>query len=303
MSETTPIVRKLQADAINQDISVSSLLRTAKVVSTKLDLQDALVWIDRELNGYMDLTFEELPPYRRLKGDLKGYNPYHGWQAIQFENPEHAHLFSQAPIGISIGAIEEDLKGGREGNFTFVISPEKKAHLFKSLDYPTDVQLQLGYGAVYNIVDAVRNLVLNWSLELEKAGILGEDMAFSVDERREAAPISQQFFAQNIGVVGNVSDQAQVSSQQTAAIDVALDIAQVKEFASQVQTAIPLVPDDVREGLKLTVADLDDELAQDAPNQSRLRELLDSVRLVCEGATGNLAAQGILALLGKILGG
>ena len=54
MSKRTSLVHKLQADAIDQNINVSSLLRTAKVVATKLDLQDALVWINRELDGYLE---------------------------------------------------------------------------------------------------------------------------------------------------------------------------------------------------------------------------------------------------------
>ncbi len=296
-----PIVRKLQADAINQDISVSSLLRTAKVIATKLDLEDALVWIDRELDGYMSLPSEELPPYRRLTGDVKAYNPHHGWQAVHFENPEHARAFSQALVGISIGAIEEDLKGGREGHFGFNLSPETKSQLVNALDYPTDVQLRLGYGAIYNIVDAVRNLVLNWSLELEKAGIIGDHMEFSQDDKREAAPITQQFFAQNIGVVGNVTDQAHVASEQSATMSVDIDLTTVQDFVGQARQALPLLPEDTRNQLEPTISGLEKELAEDTPSQSRLRELMLSARSVCEGAVGNLAAQGVLGLLKGLL--
>lgn len=301
MNKTVPVVRKLQADAIDQDISVSSLLRTAKVIATKLDLEDALVWIDRELDGYTSLPAEELPSYRRLTGDVKAYNPYHGWQAVHFVNPENARAFSQAPIGISIGAIEEDLKGGRKGHFEFNLSPETKSQLVNALDDPTDVQLRLGYGAVYNIVDAVRNLVLNWSLELEKAGIVGDDMQFSQDDKREAAPITQQFFAQNIGVVGNVTDQAHVTSEQSATMSVDLDLATVQDFVGQARQALPLLPEDTRDQLEPTISGLKKELAEDTPSQSRLRELMLSARSVCEGAAGNLAAQGVLGMLKGLL--
>ena len=296
-----PIVRKLQADAINQDISVSSLLRTAKVIATKLDLENALVWIDRELDGCLSLPTEELPPYRQLTGDVEGYNPYHGWQAIHFQNPEHARAFSKAPIGISIGAIEEDLKGGRTGHFQFTISPETKSQLVNALEYPADVRLRLGYGAVYNIVDAVRNLVLNWCLELEKAGIVGDDMEFSPDDKREAAPITQQFFAQNIGVVGNVTDQAHVASEQSATMSVDLNLTAVQDLVGQARQALPLLPEDARNRLEPTISDLEKELAEDTPSQSRIRELMLSAQSVCEGAVGNLAAQGVLGLLKYLL--
>ncbi|MEJ2120628.1 MAG: hypothetical protein P8Z76_07920, partial [Alphaproteobacteria bacterium] len=64
MSKNTPIVRKLQADATNQEVSVSGLLRTAKLIATKLELEDALVWIDRELDGYAGMPVDDLPQYR-----------------------------------------------------------------------------------------------------------------------------------------------------------------------------------------------------------------------------------------------
>lgn len=294
-----PVVRKLQADAINQDASVSSLLRTAKVIATKLEVEDALVWIDRELDGYMDVPAEELPPYRQLTGDLRGFNPYHGWQPVIFEDPEIARLCARAPMGTSIGSLEEDLRGLRDrgGYFIFTIAPEHKTQIMNALEYPADVQLRLDYGAIFNIADVVRNLVLNWSLELEKAGIHGDDMEFSQDDKREAVPITQQFFAQNIGIVGNVTDKAHVANEQSATMSVDFDLKAVRDFVTQVQQALSSLPEDTSNRLEPTVTDLQTELSKDAPSQSRLRDLLVSVRTISEGAAGNLSAQGILGLL------
>jgi hypothetical protein len=61
VSDPLPLIQKLQAEAANPDSSVTNLLRMAKIAATKLNLTDALVWIDRELNGYMDLKVEDLP--------------------------------------------------------------------------------------------------------------------------------------------------------------------------------------------------------------------------------------------------
>jgi hypothetical protein len=66
MTAAVPLILKLQAEATNPDASVTNLLRMAKIAATKLNLKDALVWIDRELNGYMDLKVEDLPPYRMI---------------------------------------------------------------------------------------------------------------------------------------------------------------------------------------------------------------------------------------------
>ncbi len=295
-----PMVLKLQADAMNEDVSVANLLRTAKAIATKLDLEDALIWIDRELNGYEQLTTEDFPEYRRLTGEPKGWNHYHGWQPIHFENAETLKRCSSAPVGSSLGAIEEMLRDrSNTGYFVFPYQHDIKTRLLQAVDMPTDVHIQLGLGSIFNIVEAVRNVVLNWSLELEKAGILGVGMSFSVEEKTDAVPITQNFFAQNIGMVGNVTDQARVLNVQT----VALDLDGVRNLLSQLQGAMTLLPDDARDALGPVADEMAQELASDQPDEDKLRGLLGSVRKVCEGATGNVLAQGTLALLMKLLGG
>ena len=299
MSDTIPIVRKLQADALNQDVPVSALLRLAKVIATKLDLQDALVWIDRELNGCLDLKADDLPPYRRLSGAPKAWNPYHGWQPIHFGDPEEARLCSQAPVGQALDSIEQSLRERSGGTYTFPYPPEIKARLVKALEFPTEICIHLDAGALWNIVHQVRNLILDWSLELDKAGIVGEDMTFTPKEKREAGPVSQQFIIQNVGVLGDVANQAQVDIQQTAVA--ALDIAKVRDFIDQARKALPLLPASTRENLEPLLTEAEKSASGKPADQEGLRGLLQSARTICEGAAGNLAAQGIVGLLRDLL--
>ena len=302
MTVTLPIVRKLQGDALDPSVPVVSLLRTAKTIATKLDLKDALVWIDRELNGYIDmgLSVGELPSYRRLSGIPEAFDPYQGWKTIHFGSAEHAEIFSQAPIGIPIGAVEKELAAHTEG-LAFPYSPEARAQLMKALNMqPDDVHLSLQYGAVWNIVDQVRNLVLNWTLELEKAGVLGEDMTFTEEEKKEAGPVSAHYFIQNVGVLGDVSGQATVSNEQRAKQNINLDVNLVREFVAQSREALPLLPQKSRTEIQPLLIDIEGELDSDEPDQSKLRGWLQSARTVCEGAAGNLAAAGIIQLIANL---
>jgi hypothetical protein len=242
MSDALPLVRKLQAEAANPDASVTNLLRTAKIAATKLNATDALVWIDRELNGYMKVKVEDLPPYRQLIGIPKGYHPYYGWQPIHFGNAKTAEAFSLAPIGMALGAIEKTVNEA-SGDFSFPYPPEVKVELRQAIQqripFLPDLQISLERGQLWNIVDQVRNLILNWALELEKAGVLGEDMHFSEQEKGQAEPVTQQFFIQNVGVFGNVTDQASVTNQQTATAKIDLDLGQVSDLLAQVRAALP----------------------------------------------------------------
>ena len=301
MTVTLPIVRKLQADCLDPGVPVVSLLRTAKAIATKLDLKDALIWIDRELNGYLTLPVSELPPYRQLHGTPEAFDPYEGWRTIHFGSFDHAEIFSEAPVGIAIGALERDLSDPKV-QVAFPYSPRARAQLMNALhNEPDDVRLSLPYGCVWNIVDQVRNLVLNWTLELEKAGVLGEGMAFTEEEKKDAGPVTAQYFIQNVGVLGDVSGQATVANKQRATQKIDLNVNLVRHLLAQMRNALPLLPEEARGAMKPLLKDIEVELTADEPDQSKLRGWLRSTRTVCEGAAGNLAASGILQLLNNLI--
>jgi hypothetical protein len=302
MSATLPLILKLQAEAANPDASVTNLLRMAKIAATKLNLKDALVWIDRELNGYTDVKVEDLPPYRRLMGIPQGYNPVHGWQPIQFPDTKSAADWSLANIAIALGAIEKSVGERTEGGYAVPYGPEDKIAIQRSIKLPVDVRISIGRSQLWNIVEQVRNLILNWSLELEKAGVLGEDMHFSEQEKGDAKPVTQQFFIQNVGVLGSVTDQATVTNQQTATAEVKLDLGQVRDFLSQARAALPQLPQKEQEAIRPVLETIDRELKTKKPNSSKIRSALGSLRKIGEGIAGNLTAQGIIAMVKAIVG-
>ena len=76
------LVLELQRLALDSNTNVIELLRRAKVVATKLDLDDARVWIDQEIGGYHPP--QEVPPYRVVPSQLEVLNPYHGWHAVDW---------------------------------------------------------------------------------------------------------------------------------------------------------------------------------------------------------------------------
>src|SRR4028119_1385784 len=71
------LVWELQRDALNREISVLFLLRKALVVARKLNIQEFQQWVEKELNGYPEISY--LPQYRFMFGELKAFNPYRGW--------------------------------------------------------------------------------------------------------------------------------------------------------------------------------------------------------------------------------
>jgi hypothetical protein len=65
---------------------------------------------------------------------------------------------------------------------------------------------------------------------------------------------------------------------------------------------LPQLPKSTQEEVRPVLEALDGELKKEKPNPSKIREMLASVRKVGEGVTGNLIAQGIIAMVKAILG-
>lgn len=123
MAEQKSFILQIQEDCLDSNVPVVQILRKAKVVATKLELEDFLRWLNDELDGYTCDT-EGLPAYRVLTGEPKAYNPYHGWQTILFKNPNHAMVISTAPINQSMGPMEEIILDPQKGRvFIFPYHP------------------------------------------------------------------------------------------------------------------------------------------------------------------------------------
>ncbi len=291
-----PLVLEVQRMAVDQSSSVVQLVRTAKLVATKLSLTDATGWIDRELNGYPNLS--SLPKYRVFAGQCRARNPFHGWIPAQFPNAKLHDLFSEARVGQSLGSME--LLLANDSGYLTMQYPFELEKTLREL-FATDMQfsIRLAKGNVSGIFDAVRNLTLDWSLQLEQAGVLGENMSFTISEKLEAKPVSQQFFIQNVGVIGNLSDNATVTNTQT--VNGPLSIPGVLDLVSQARSSIAALPPQTQADVVPVLAELEGEARQSVPDQSKMRSLLTSAKTICEGAMGNLVATaitlGITALL------
>jgi hypothetical protein len=121
-------------------------------------------WIAAELNGYPDL--ESPPSYRSADGTLQVQNPYRGWMIVTGEPSPPPMTFPY-----SISQIEEFSK-----QETVYISPRINIPLSPPA-YESLPQRVVFSGIVFKgMIETVRDRLLDWSLELEKRGITGENM-------------------------------------------------------------------------------------------------------------------------------
>lgn len=291
-----PLVIELQRMAVDQSASVVQLVRTAKLVATKLAVADAVDWIDCELNGYRDLSY--LPKYRIFTGECQAFNPIRGWIPVQFPDSELHDLCSEARVGQSLGSMEPLLAD--DSDHAMLPFPfEQQRGLQQLFREDMKFSLRLSKGHLTGIFDSVRNLTLDWSLKLEQAGVLGENMSFTLTEKQEAKPVTQQFFIQNAGVVGNVSDNATVTNNQQVTGSLSVD--SVRDLVQQTRASINALPANTANQVSQLLDDLDRETCKSEPDEGRLRTALNSIRQVCEGAAGNLIASGLTAAITTLL--
>ena len=274
------------------------MLRKVKAAAIKLDQRDTAGWVQHELQGYSNISAMEIPEYRQLYGTLKGVNPYHGYIPIYSDggDKEIDRLLTFAPIMQAIGTIEDEVRKSSGQLLQYSLGAERIDFLQRQLDVPMEVRLLLGRSQLQGILDAVQNLVLDWSLELENSGVLGEGMSFSKDEKEKATHATQQVFAQSIGTLGDVAGHAQVTNNQVS-VGQTIDKRALNSFLQQADGILEQLPPDVRDEIQPLLR----EISQDTSDDGKTRSKLSSIKAICEGASGNLVAQGIVSAIAALL--
>jgi AbiTii len=179
------LIEQLQSDALDHDVPVSTLLGKVKVCAARLALADALAWVDAELNGY-DCDGDDLPAYRRSQGITKAQDRYGRWVPMQFDDSNMARKISTIYFVEPVSSYEELL---RSDSNTFAVRVDEGLVNALGSAFGVDIvamQNIFSRSAIASIIQRVRNLVLDWSLELARAGITGDGMSFSANERKRA---------------------------------------------------------------------------------------------------------------------
>ena len=179
------IVLELQCEALKQDGDILSLLRKAYLIARKLSLKDFEQWVNKELNGYG--ANDEVPAYRHLSGEVKAWNPYHGWIPVIFSQDYglDKHESKDAIANLI------DVYRNADGHMAIVNFPATiNATLNQNAPFETKYALFISVNQIFNIEESVRTAILEWSITLEENGIIGEGMQFSREEKEIAATTS-----------------------------------------------------------------------------------------------------------------
>lgn len=205
------LVIDLQRSSLDTNITTTNLLRKAFAVSKKLKLTDFENWINLELNGYCGSDIE-IPKYREVHGELKGYNPYSGWIPTLLDDNELHNIVTSRKINTPISELEYLINDTKDNSLCITLPPEVERSLGIMFDFYTKYQLFINKSQFYGIIEMVRTTIMNWALELECDGILGEEMVFTEKEKQIA--VERNYIVNNF--YGNVENsQIQQNTNQS----------------------------------------------------------------------------------------
>lgn len=221
---TKSLVHQLQAEAVDDSSSISGLLMKAKLVASKLGLEDITEWIDCELKGYP--TRALTPSYRRMKCSPQAFNPYVGWIPIDFGTTPSDMLYEFVTVYAqeSISSIEKHMNQG--GTISMPMPDVLSGMIYEGSSAYDRYKISWRFSAssLSGILTTVRERILSWSLDLEKQGILGEGVNFSLREREIAGMVFKNDFKgaviNNNGVLGSsTGDITQGNTMSISSLD------------------------------------------------------------------------------------
>ncbi|WP_312794459.1 hypothetical protein [Tianweitania sp.] len=294
------LIEEIQRDALDPNVPVATLLRKVKVAAVKMQLGGVEGWVENELNGYK--SKEDLPEYRLLKGRPMGLNPYQGWLPIVFHEAEVNKLLSDCSVFDAVPSLETTTQNHDPRDTLQKPFPAENIAMLNKILNEDIGQMgnHLAVSQLSSILSAVRNLVLDWSLRLEQAGIQGEGFTFSAQEksRAQVSPVTYNIgsignFAGNLGA-GNTSGDITVTSVKQDTLK-----RLVREVSAGSQQLVEAGANPIALGRAIDELRAENDKAE--PNADKVQGALIDLRTAVSGAAGNLAASGVLALIHSMI--
>jgi len=229
--------------------------------------------------------------------------------ADSFESAKQLENMSFAPIGMAISAIETlVLNAKTTGVFHFPYPPELQQRLMKALNWgPSNIQIELGYTQVTSLIDAVRNIILEWTIDMEKQGILGNDLSFTPEERVKSAAVTAQTVNHNIYNIEKVGAFVQHAEQSLVQGGVESTVALTegaRDLVKQVEQLLPAakLPSEVQQDVRATLDELNEATEGSNPDVGRVQRGLNALRRVLAPAGEHLVRIAVDAAVTKLLG-
>jgi hypothetical protein len=194
------LVNELQVSAERDD--VLTVLRKMKRLASKLGRRDIADWLQNEQGGYSGNV--DVPAYRKIGTSLayntNGYVPA-GFGRIKrgIEDLHFSSLTFPVSIREPISGVLSWIDAIRAGNAVYLpidrgteYNRAIRSVLIIDPEFSNQISflLRLDETQLLAIPDLIKNKVLDWACDLEAAGVTGEGMSFSEEQKAIAHSIT-----------------------------------------------------------------------------------------------------------------
>lgn len=180
------LVLELQRDVLDRTIHIPDLLRKALLVSRKLKIKDIEEWLNDELNGY---ETRAVPGYRMITGELKAFNPYRGWIPVNMGGELHISM-CEHPTRDTVSQIIDLVERTETGTVIVKFPADMNLAFMKLMRTEFEPALHVPVHKLVRILDVTKTKIMDFALDLEARGILGEGIRFSKVEEQLAQSIT-----------------------------------------------------------------------------------------------------------------
>ena len=243
---------------------------------------------------------EKIPRYRYVNVEYRFEIPSYGWRPFVIKRGIGFDNLLCRPIESSIIELEKLSEYG-DSHLSFPIPGEVQKLLNKQAKTPVLVHI-CGFfekAALTKIFQEVRKVILDWTLELEKKGILGEEYMFTEKEKESAKEISNV----NITINGNISDSNVIGALQNSTVnkESTLDFDKVALITKQISDNIQNIG--LKEEEKIAIINEITEIRFALENKDSLKilTLLKHIKSICCGVTDSIIASGIIQQISNLL--
>ncbi|WP_286740415.1 hypothetical protein [Psychrobacter sp. UBA3068] len=192
------MIKELIKDISYDKISLDQALTRAKLIAYKIDNEEFISWISRELNGYDDL--DVIPEYRELHCDIvaRVENPYSGTRLVpidltEFDRSIDGNLY-KFNYTLSIFGVEQNLEAVKHSNeqhgyIDFPIEIVRDISKLVQQNNISAVSRKMQFSQLHNILSITKQRLLDTLLELNKAFPDLEDEYMNDDKKDTASQI------------------------------------------------------------------------------------------------------------------
>lgn len=224
------LVIELQKDCLNTNGSFSDLCQKAYFIAHKLNQDEMIEFLKKEIYGYKNI--KDLPDYRYVDLIYKAFNPYHGWIPFQIPSQGVFSRLLKGPIFLSVGEMQDFLNAD-DSILNSAVPLELQQELIKRSNMPfiTEIKGVFSKTQLVRILDVIKNRILDWAIKLEKEGICGNDYEFTEHEKE---------IAKNMTVIinGNVNGSNIIDSMTNSSVTVnnnGFDFEALKQLVTKIE--------------------------------------------------------------------